>query len=73
MLKKNLKKVIDWNGVDKNEYLNAMIQSAQDSQPIKSLLKSALTSKINDRGTYMHGIDISYFYEGYVEYKTENL
>jgi cell filamentation protein len=40
---------------------------------IKTLLKQALTDKINDRALFMKGIDVSYYYEGYSEFKTEDL
>lgn len=40
---------------------------------IKELLKSALTSDINDREVYMKGLDASYSYEGYFTYKTSEL
>jgi cell filamentation protein len=40
---------------------------------IKHLLKAALTDKINDRELFMKGIDISYYYEGYSEFKVEDL
>jgi cell filamentation protein len=40
---------------------------------IKFLLKNALTHKINDRELFMKGIDISYYYEGYSEFKTKEL
>lgn len=70
ILKKELKQVIDWNLVDKEEYLIAMEKSVIDDYYIKKLLKSALTEKINDRLLFMKGIDISYFYEGYSEYNT---
>ncbi|MBO4957051.1 MAG: Fic family protein [Rickettsiales bacterium] len=70
ILKKELKQVIDWNLVDKEEYLIAMEKSVIDDYYIKKLLKSALTEKINDRLLFMKGIDISYFYEGYNEYNT---
>ena len=40
---------------------------------IKHLLKNALTEKINDRELYMKGIDVSYYYEGYSEYRVEDL
>ena len=63
MLKKNLKQCIDWSNVDKKEYLAAMTSSVADSTEIKRLLKGALTDKINDRETFMKGIDYSYYYE----------
>lgn len=63
MLKKNLQQCIDWSQVDKRKYLEAMTRSVADSTAIKDLLQSALTDKINDRDTFMKGIDYSYYYE----------
>jgi len=40
---------------------------------IKTLLEKALTDQIHDRALFMKGIDVSYFYEGYSEFKTEDL
>ncbi|WP_028828899.1 protein adenylyltransferase Fic [Proteocatella sphenisci] len=73
ILKKELQKVIDWNNVDKEDYLLAMERSPIKDVEIKALLKSALTDKINDREVYMKGIDASYYYEGYKIFKTENI
>lgn len=63
MLKKNLKKCVDWSKINKKVYLETMTQSVTDSSPIKQLLKNALTDKINDREMFMKGIDYSYYYE----------
>lgn len=63
MLKKHLKKCVDWSKIGKNNYMNAMIQSPKNSTIIKNLLKKALTGKINNRETFMKGIDYSYYYE----------
>lgn len=73
ILKKELKQVIDWNQVDKNDYLLAMERSPIKDIEIKYLLKQALTDKIDDREVFMKGIDTSYYYEGYTIYKTEEL
>lgn len=73
ILKKEIKKVIDWNEVDKTDYLSAMERSVVKDIEIKHILKSALTDKINDRELFMKGIDISYFYEGYSEFRIEDL
>ncbi|MBZ3935822.1 protein adenylyltransferase Fic [Methanimicrococcus blatticola] len=73
ILKNELFKVIDWNMVDKNDYLSAMERSPIKDIEIKVLLKNALTEKINDRELFMKGIDVSYYYEGYSEFKTEEL
>ena len=63
ILKKRLGLCVDWSKVGKKEYLSAMIESQTDSAHIKQLLKPALTDKINDRETFMKGIDYSYYYE----------
>ena len=73
ILKKELNKVIDWSLVDKEDYLLAMERSPIRDIEIKYILKQALTDKVNDREIYMKGIDHSYYYEGYVIYKTEDL
>lgn len=73
ILKKELKKCVDWSKVDKNDYLLAMERSPIKDIEIKYLLKEALTEKINDREIYMKGIDTSYYYEGYTVYKAEEL
>lgn len=73
ILKKELKKVVDWSNVDKGDYLLAMERSPVKDTEIKTLLKSALTDKINDRAVYMKGIDASYFYEGYSMFTAEEL
>ena len=63
ILKKQLQKCVDWSRINKNDYLNAMQKSVVNSSEIKQLLESALTDKINDRETFMKGIDYSYYYE----------
>lgn len=73
ILKKELGNVVDWSLVDKEEYLLAMERSPIKDTEIKSLLKNALTDKINDREVYMKGIDASYHYEGYYMFKTSGL
>ena len=73
ILKGEIKRVIDWNAVDKADYLSAMERSVVKDVEIKHLLKAALTEKINDRELFMKGIDISYYYEGYSEFKVEDL
>ena len=73
ILKKELKQVVDWNKVDKDEYLSAMQRSVVKDVEIKILLKDTLTDKIHDRALFMKGIDVSYYYEGYSEFKIEDL
>lgn len=73
ILKKEIHQVIDWSKVDKEDYLLAMERSPIRDIEIKHVLKQALTDEINSREIYMKGIDTSYYYEGYVTYKTEEL
>ena len=63
ILKKNLVKCVDWSRIDKTAYLEAMKKSPVDISDIYSLIKSALTEKIDDREMFMKGIDYSYYYE----------
>lgn len=73
ILKKELKLVVDWNTVDKEDYLLAMERSPIKDIEIKVLLKNALTDQIDDRDVCMKGIDVSYYYEGYNTFKAEEL
>lgn len=73
IMKAEIHKVVDWNLVDKEEYLSAMERSVVKDVEIKVLLKGALTDMINDRALFMKGIDVSYYYEGYSEFKIDEL
>lgn len=73
ILRNEIGKVVDWSGVDKEDYLLAMERSPIKDVEIKVLLKGALTDEINSREVYMKGIDHSYYYEGYTTFKTEEL
>ncbi len=63
MLKKRIKKCVDWSKIGKKEYLDAMVQTPSNSRKIKMLIKNALTDEINSREMFMKGIDYSYYYE----------
>ena len=63
MLKKRIGLCIDWSKIAKHEYLEAMIDSEMNSDRIRDILRKALTNKIDDRETFMKGIDYSYYYE----------
>lgn len=73
MLKKEIGKVIDWSMVDREDYFMAMERSTVKDIEIKHILREALIDDINDREIYMKGIDHSYYYEGYAEFKAEDL
>ncbi len=63
ILKKRIKKCVDWSKIEKNDYMNAMVASALDDTPIRDLLRNALTDEIESRDMFMKGIDYSYYYE----------
>lgn len=63
ILKRNLMLCVDWSKIDKKNYLSAMGKSVSDSKPLKTLLQTAMTDKIDDREVFMKGIDYSYYYE----------
>lgn len=73
ILKREIGKVVDWQKVDKEDYLLAMERSPIKNVEIKYLLKNALTDEINSREVYMKGIDHSYYYEGYAAFQTDKL
>lgn len=73
IFKNEIGKVVDWSKVDKEDYLLAMERSPIKDVEIKVLLKGELTDEINSREVYMKGIDQSYYYEGYIAFKTEEL
>ena len=73
ILKEELQKVVDWNLIDKADYLSAMERSPINDLEIRYLISNALTDKIDARELYMKGIDVSYFYEGYSEYTIDDL
>jgi cell filamentation protein len=63
ILKKNLKQCVDWQKIDKMDYLNAMQRSPINDLEIRELLRSALTDKIHDREVFIKGVEQSYYYE----------
>lgn len=63
ILRKRLKKCVDWSQISKADYLDAMIESVRDASKIKKFIQHALTDKIHDRDIFMKGIDYSYYYE----------
>ncbi len=69
ILKKNLSKCIDWQKIEKNDYLSAMIRSHVNDLELRELLRTALTDKIGDREVFMKGIEQSYYYEETDDYK----
>lgn len=73
ILKNEIGKVVDWSKVDKEDYLLAIERSPIKDVEIKVLLKGALTDEINSREVYINVIDQSYYYEGFITFKAEEL
>lgn len=72
MLHRQLGQVVDWNSIDKEAYLNAMIRSHVSTGELKYLLQTHLTEDLSQVSLFK-GVDASYYYEGYTLYKTEEL
>ncbi|MDR0788691.1 MAG: Fic family protein, partial [Bifidobacteriaceae bacterium] len=63
IFKRTFGKVIDWNKIGKDEYMDAIILSMTDSDRIKAMINDALVDNVDERSLYISGIDVSYFYE----------
>lgn len=72
LLRAKLGKIVAWNNIDKNEYLNAMKRSPVLTGELKYLLQNNLTDDLS-KESFFKGIDVSYYYEGFNTYKTEDL
>ncbi|MCR1902235.1 protein adenylyltransferase Fic [Ligilactobacillus apodemi] len=72
LLQAKLGKIVDWNKIDKTEYLNAMKRSPISTGELKYLLQNNLTDDLS-KESFFKEIDVSYYYEGYNTYKTEDL
>ena len=65
LLKTRLKKMVNWQFVDKTLYLQAMERSPINDLEIRTLLAENLTTEIDNREIIFKGIEQSYYYEGY--------
>ena len=65
VLKKNLRRVVDWRNIDKDKYLQAMERSPINDLELRVLIQPNLTDKTDDREVIFKGIEQSYYYEGY--------
>ena len=63
LLKVRIGICINWQQIDKKDYLDAMKKSPFNEEPIRNLLKEAITDRIDDLEIFMKGIDYSYYYE----------
>lgn len=69
MLKKNLGVCVDWQKINKMEYLQAMERSPVNTLELKFLIKNALTEDIMDRNIFVKGIQKSFEYKNLDYYK----
>ncbi|MBU1657714.1 Fic/DOC family protein [bacterium] len=67
VLKKNLKKVLNWQNVPKELYLQAMERSPINDLELRTLLVAHLTDETDNREIIFKGIEQSYYYEGYTK------
>lgn len=65
MLKKNLNQVVNWQYIDKVQYLQAIERSPINDLELRFLLQQHLTHDVNNREIIFKGIEQSYYYEGY--------
>jgi cell filamentation protein len=65
ILKKRLKKVVNWQFIDKTLYLQSMERSPINDLELRTLLKDNLTDDVDNREIIFKGIEQSYYYEGY--------
>ena len=65
VLKKNLRRVVDWQNIDKDKYLQAMERSPINDLELRALILPNLTDQTDDREVIFKSIEQSYYYEGY--------
>lgn len=65
MLRRSLRKVVDWRKITRESYMQAMERSPINDLELRFLLQNALTFDTDERDVIFHGIDQSYYYEGY--------
>jgi len=65
VLKKNLRRVVDWRNIDRDKYLQAMERSPINDLELRALIQPNLTDQTDDREVIFKGIEQSYYYEGY--------
>lgn len=65
ILKARLKKLVNWQFVDKTLYLQSMERSPINDLELRTILEANLTDEIDNREVIFKGIEQSYYYEGY--------
>ncbi len=72
VLKSKLKKLVNWQFVSKELYLQAMERSPINDLELRTLLIGHLTDEVNNREIIFKGIEQSYYYEGYEKGKDDD-
>jgi cell filamentation protein len=65
ILKERMARVVDWQHVSKESYLQAMERSPVNDLELRTLLGDNFTDDIHNREIIFKGIEQSYYYEGY--------
>ena len=73
MLIKRLGMCVNWQNINRNDYLSAMKRSVVNDLELKFLLKENLIGDIENRDVFMNGINQSYKYENMRKYDVKEL
>ena len=65
MLRRSLGKVVDWRQITREDYMQALERSPVNDPELRLLIQNSLTTETDDRDVIFHGLDQSYYYEGY--------
>ena len=73
MLIRSLGMCVNWQNINRNDYLSAMKRSVVNDLELKFLLKENLIGDIENRDVFMNGINQSYEYENMRKYDVKEL
>ena len=73
MLIKRLGMCVNWENINRNDYLSVMKRSVVNALELKMLLKENLTEDVESRDVFMNGINQSYEYENMRKYDVKEL
>ena len=73
MLIRSLGMYVNWQNINRNDYLSAMKRSVVNDLELKFLFKENLTEDVESRDIFMKGINQSYEYENMGKYDVINI
>lgn len=73
MLIRSLGMYVNWQNINRNDYLSAMKRSVVNDLELKFLFKENLTEDVESRDIFMKGINQSYEYENMRKYDVINI